>query len=581
MPLNPVPEEQLRDALRPLRADPARFEAAVRERLGTAVLRRREDPLANLPPLLKGAAALLPLALFTGCRTRESAVPTAGGARLVGYLAFPAISLFVLLGAAILGVAKIRGIQRENRPSFDDAQAEAEAALLWWGRHKWPAYLVFAATLALMWIGATWLLFLFYILSFGVLLFVLSSFARLGLGNRALIGQSCMTGLLFLGQLTASFSVGDDDIHFLDQKVISVVFFGGAMLVLACFARLPDAFGDRRTSPIVGWPRAALLAVLLVPLCVWMLGPILRPATPGRIKAYVESFREAPYSTASWRPWAIVARWAIDSKLDPDLTGARRFLDREIDGEQNPVILGDAFRVGLIPADQIRLLRDYESGRRSLLEDPRRILLKRPITSLSQQEWIIRASVLVGDLTDQDRDDLEKRLLASLDGLTDSPYDVIGEGLLATRLLEVIGRPVDPARYRARVHDWLRKFHSRSGGGFQLAGGFKTYLNMPTGSVETTAAAVELMEVYGVPDGLDLNWVRSFLKPMAMIRQTDEKWVAAVSLDRLNRLPGARQPSWPQVLYHERSLLAAMVLVGLCVYATLTSPRPKAEEIGA
>jgi hypothetical protein len=341
--------------------------------------------------------------------------------------------------------------------------------------------------------------------------------------------------------------------------------------------------GGRLRSPTGRWIWAGLLAVILVPLSAWLLSPILWPATPARIKAHVESFHEAPHSTASWRQWEIVARWAIESKLDPDLSGARTLLAREISGEQNPFILGNAFDIGLIRADQIRLLRDYESRRHSLFDDPYHLQEKRPILSLSQEDWVIRASILLGNLTAQERDYLEKRLLTTLDGLSVSPYDVIAEALLVTRLLEAIGRPVEPARYRDRVHDWLRKFHSMSGGGFQLAGGFKPYLNSSVGSVDTTAYAVELMETYGIPDGLDINWVRSFLKPMPLIRQSEEKWIAAVSLDRLNHLPDVRRPTWPEILYYERSLIAAMVLVGLCLYATLSSPSraPNTEGIRA
>ena len=163
------------------------------------------------------------------------------------------------------------------------------------------------------------------------------------------------------------------------------------MLVLACYARDLNGPAGRRVPPVGRWSRAALLAVLLVPLSAWFLNPILRPATPARIKAFVESFHEAPYSTSSWRSWEIVARWAIESKLDPDLSGARRLLAREIAGEQNPFILGNAFTVGLIRADQIRLLRDYESWRHSLFDDPYQIKVKQPISSLSQEDWIIRA----------------------------------------------------------------------------------------------------------------------------------------------------------------------------------------------
>ena len=71
----------------------------------------------------------------------------------------------------------------------------------WWHGHKWGVWLVFAATIAMAWVGATWLLFLFYIVSFGLLLYVLTSLAKLGLGNRLVIGQSCLMGLVFLGQV--------------------------------------------------------------------------------------------------------------------------------------------------------------------------------------------------------------------------------------------------------------------------------------------------------------------------------------------------------------------------------------------
>ena len=126
--------------------------------------------------------------------------PAAGAYKLLSYLAFPAISLFVLLGATVFSVAKIRSIQDENGSGLSDQEAIREALGEWWRRHKWGAGLVFAATMLLMLVGATWLLFLFYIISFGLLLFVLASLAKLGLGNRLVIGRSCLMGLMFLGQ---------------------------------------------------------------------------------------------------------------------------------------------------------------------------------------------------------------------------------------------------------------------------------------------------------------------------------------------------------------------------------------------
>jgi hypothetical protein len=83
------------------------------------------------------------------------------------------------------------------------------------------------------------------------------------------------------------------------------------------------------------------------------------------------------------------------------------------------------------------------------------------------------------------------------------------------------------------------------------------------------------MELYGIPDGLDLDWVRAFLRPLSY-RPMDEKWMAAATLERLNHLPGVARASWLEFLYYERTLLAAAVLVGLCIYATGASPKLKA-----
>src|SRR5262249_17521775 len=52
MPVNLIPEENLRTALRPCRVDPLTFEAAVRRRLDAAETERQHDPLAGLSPLL-------------------------------------------------------------------------------------------------------------------------------------------------------------------------------------------------------------------------------------------------------------------------------------------------------------------------------------------------------------------------------------------------------------------------------------------------------------------------------------------------------------------------------------------------
>ncbi len=586
MPVNLVSDDELRAALRPYRVDPATFEAGVRTRLEAAQRQRADDPLAGRSPFLRSAAAFLPLAILAGCKAspaESKLAPAAGGYKLLSYLAFPAISLFVLLGATVFSVVQIRNSREQNGSRLSDEQVIQEAIREWWSRNRRGAISVFVASVILGMVGATWLLFLFYILSFGILLGVLASYAKLGVGNRQMIGQSCLMGLVFLGQMAAFSGIGMQEIHFVDQTLVAAIFFGGTLILLPVI--LVSSPAANVSGQRMGAVRRRMIAVmyssLVVLLMTRMMNPILWPATPTRIKHFVESFDHAPYESSSWQQWEVVAKWAIQSKLDPDLSKPRELLAKEISGKQNPFILSNALRVGLLPADQLDPLKDYQELRRSLVDAPLG-LKPQVITSLDQHDWVIRAAVLRNDLSPQGRDLLEQRLHATLENLFEVPQVVLSDPLRATQLLEVLGRPVNRDQYRARVHDLLRKFHSTSGGGFQLAGGFKTYLTWPAeswmsqpGSLEPTAYAVELMEIYGVPDDLDLHWVRSFLKPTAS-RPADDKWVAAAIRERLNHLPGVTPPTWLEFLYYERCLLAAAVLVGLCFYATISSPKRKA-----
>jgi hypothetical protein len=577
-----VPEDDLYAALRSYRVDPDTFESAVLAQL-TAGSKRRSDVLANLSPSLRGAAAFLPLEVITPSQMTAAAklAPATGLYKLLGYLAFPAISLFVLLGAAVLSVVKIQRLRRENAATPIDDGASRASIVQWWSDHRWAATLVFVANLAMAWVGATWLLFLFYIVSLGILLYVLTSFAKVGLGNRVVVGPSCVMGLILLGQLAGFSGIGDQDIHLADQALIVPIFFCGALIVglITAGSKMGNsrrAIGLSKRARLIA--TAALIAIIGVQLTAWCMKSILWPATPARIKAYVESFDRAPFASASWQQWEIAGSWAVESKLNADLSGPRRLLATELAGEQNPFILGCAFRVGLLRPDQVSQLKHYEEERHLLLDDPMHVAVTQTISFPEQRDWVIRASVLRNELTAEQRDYLAKRLHLSLQESLAAPLTSIETPLRLTQLLEVIGRPVDPDQYRNHVHALLRKCHSTKGGGFQVAGGFKDYNadNLRVGSVTGTAYAVELMKIYGIPTEVDLNWVRSFLRPRA-IRLSPEKWMAAVTLDRLNNLPGVTQPTLLQAMYYERSLLAAVVLVGLCIYATVSSPTPGAD----
>lgn len=422
------------------------------------------------------------------------------------------------------------------------------------------------------WFGATWLLFLFYIVSFGLLVHVLKSLAKEGLASRFSIGSYCIMGLSLLGQLAGFPGIGEGDIHLLDQRLVMLTFFWGAFALAVLAPRYDNVprYGGRWFS-VIG------LLIILIPLTVVFTNQFYWPATPARIKAYVESFDRARFSSSSWSQWEIPARWTVEAKLNPDLTLPRRLLAAEIAGEQNPFVLGDAFRVGLVKREDIPKLRDYQSRLDSLL-DQRYSKEAKPISSVQQMDWVIRAAVMQDDLSAEQRDFLAKRLHATLENEFAASYVELKTVLRVTQLLEAIGRPVVPDRYREQVHELLRRFHSTASGGFALAGGFKRYESGRVGDLEATAYAVELMGVYGIPEGLNMDWVRSYLRPLST-RRSPQKWIAAVSLDRLNQLPGVTQPTWLETLYYERSLLAAATLVGLCIYATAAFPATRATEV--
>ncbi len=640
MSLDLIPENDLRAVLRPHRVDPEHFEAAVRQRLQSLQTQSASDPLVYLSPFVKAAAAFLPLEVLAGCQavpTVTKAAPAGGFYKLLSYLAFPAISLFVLLGATVFSFLKIRSIQAQGTANLGDQQATQESIQDWWRQHRLGASIVFAVSLILMLLGASSLLFLFYLISFGLLLFVLSSFAKIGIGNRDIVGRTCGMGLMFLGQATASVPIGGQEIHFLDQSLISVIFLPGVLFLVpfAGYGWRASAIQSYQPRPIprwywvffaafvllqlglVGWIwslgrmplqlRLGICAILvftalvpaggmllsrwimkrgqwtaiqrtpvifmlmfLIPLMAWNGRTLLWPATPQRIKQYVESFDHARFSSASWASWEILARWTIDAGLQPDLSKPLRLLNAEIAGIQNPFVLSSAMRTGLITPDQLSQLKNYDEKRRQLFS--RSPGLQPLAVHVEQYDWVVRTAVLKNDLSPTERDLLEQSLLATLDNPLDDKYVTLEKADHAVQLLSAIGRPIDRERYRSQIHGLLRAFHHTSGGWGRVNGGFRSYKSINAGDPKATAHAVQLMEVFGIPDDLNILWVRSFLRPGKIL---DQQWIAAATLARLNAIPTARFPTLFDYLYYERTILAAIALVGLCLYATFSSPVPR------
>ena len=534
MSVNLVSEEDLRSLLRPFQTDAAQFEADVMARLQVVSQRQVDDPLAGVSRLFRSAAAYLPLVVLPGCKA-TNVLPLGFAGQCLGILAFPAISLFFLIGATVLSLLKISQVRTSTEESGNAPLPEQEAIRQWWYDNKRGAVAVFLVSLGLAFVGATWILFLAYIVSFGILLIALTSLAKRGLGNRHVVGVSCGMGLMFLGQLASFPEIGSREIHFLDQSLISAVLMTGAFLLIM-IGHLNCARND--FAKALRWPLGLLTAAIVVPLVTWMSSSIIWPVSHNQIRKYVEGFERA----------------------------------------QNPFILGTGIRTGLMSSDQSHRLKNYQRSLRSLV-DVSDGLPPLQITSIEQLDWVIRTAIAQKDLTLREQNLLAQRLQVTLEKqLSEDSYVTLKTLLCVTRLLDLVDHPSSCDPFKERVHQLLKRFHTTHGGGFQFAGGFKTYLNweggawlQQPGSLESTASAIGLMERYGAPEGLDWNWVRAFLRPSSY-RRPDDKWIAASLLERLDHVPGITRPTWMEWLYFERTLLAAVLLVGLSLFATLIQP---------
>jgi len=314
MSLNPeselVPENELRAALRSYQVNAGNFAAGVQTRIQIGEVERANDPLANAPRLLRVAAALLPAPFVTGGKVAASAAPltnTSVFSKILAYAALPAISVFVLLGAAIVGIVGVRRVQKGNILANLDQQALRQATALWWRRHRWPTLMVYAITFALAWVGATFLMLLLYLISLGFMLFMLSGLARLGLADRRSIAGLLIAGLCQLAQISYLGTIRQThDIHFLDQSLLPAIFYCGVL------ALLPALFRGELASALQRRLRWLVVLVCVVAngvMIAWFSNSIWQPTTSEQIKSYVESFDHAPFKGASWRQWEIPAAW--------------------------------------------------------------------------------------------------------------------------------------------------------------------------------------------------------------------------------------------------------------------------------
>ena len=555
MPMSPPAPDEMRQALGLLRSDLTEFSQGVHDRIREAE-EAGAQPRGGASSLVRIAASILPLpvvggkVLLSGAKTGT----VSAGYKMLGYLALPAVGIFLMLGAFVFSAMHIGHTRTTG--SADPAE---DAIGAWWRKNGWIAAVFYVGHFATMLWGSGEFIFWLLILSFVGLAVLLSALSRAGLASRGAIARTCCLGMLFMA-MPIEIGPQHDTMGLFDGALGAGVLGLGAILVVLFGGPWPVP----RNRQGARW--GFVFGVL--PLTLFSLHSLVRPATPSTMQAYVESFDAARYHTASWHKWEVAARWLQEQGRDMDLRTPRAFLfDEEIDGDQNSFVLGVAMGTGLLAVGDLPRLRKLPEERDALLRESRRAS---PFISLEQRDWSIRALVLEGSLHEEDRDHLAARLDATWERLRDRPHGRLEEALLIKELRALLHHPGDVSAQRGDVYAWILAARTAKASGIRPNGGFSNYEGGTTDE-RATWAAVSLMQHFGVPDEVDLLRVRSSARPDGNIF-LGPNWTVAATRWKIDAIRG-RAPSLLETMQCERRLMACILLTLLVLYAVLRAPR--------
>jgi hypothetical protein len=358
----------------------------------------------------------------------------------------------------------------------------------------------------------------------------------------------------------------------------------------------------------------------------------LRPIDEMRMRAFVSGFDRPLADTVKWMHAGRTGEFLREERGDvPDLAVPRAIVaaawserhgQLELSDAGMPIVsLIGAARLGALPDDVWVTLRTDERAQsllrhRGPLSHPIavdlwiRALARSPGTPGLKPE---PSSELTEDLTTEPTSELQREgTRERIRDLTPEQRDLLAEGLLggwprpdAPRalqdmericdLLDEIERPIETDAQRASVHaaltDSWRGLDSQRPYAAGFVGDGVTPSSGPASEVlmvEPTHAAVVLMQRFGEPEGIAIDRVRAFLARMATpslvevlaprslryLTVQEHRYRAAVALHTLMddarlRPDASERPSLARVILGERILLAAILLVALCLFATL------------
>jgi hypothetical protein len=563
-----IDEQELRNALEALRPDRDAFEAGVRSRLNSMPQRETQNLQAyEDSPWLQVAASMVPLSLFSKPAIASTLIPIGKvslGYKLAGYAALPALSVLIMVGATLIALFRIRKAHVSPLSDSPDAANQQSAILLnWWRSFGFiPACLSFVALIVFL-LGYPFPVFIFFLSSGIAMVALITRLGHAGLIDRQTVGSSLIPSLFGLAQVTQIVSGVESGCHLLDQGLVMMILLLAGILLCAVLT-LEKSNGSRTVEKSIAYAVAAVLVFGFFGGSIW------NPMSTKKMKSHVEAFDRAIYSSVSWQHWSVPAVWLQQSGFALDLSKPRALLQAEIEGEQNPFVLGVASRTGLIvPADLSRV-RDRFDERKRLLDPYAR---DQAILSIGQLEFSLRSLVMLDQWNEGELDLLESRLLATIRESVSPASAGLVDALVATQLLKAIDRPCKDGSIRQQMQQKLVALQRSR---FNLGGrngGFALYPTLDHSDLHATVSAVELMEHYGVPSELNVMAIRSFLRP-AMVDswQSDRAAMRATIRMRLESLTQVPSLTWWDYVCHEPAIAMATIFAMLCFFATLGCP---------
>jgi len=576
-----IPEDDVRELLRPHRPDPAAFRAGVARRIAERERDReagreaddgRERPFRSA--LMRRAAAVL--------GAESLALPAAG--KLASSKALPvALALPALLFAGALGglFAGARSLARTGREA-DTVPADPLAPLRVpgsrWGRQALPQ-----AT-------SRW----YVLLQLGSVVVMLAPFL---FGARHAIDVLMVALLGSMALLVTSVRTLAEEVGLERRRVrtlcaVLLTELASGALMWTLVAPMRDVASDLG----LGWSMAALLVGIV--LCtqpgkprlaaalgsaafVVLLNPLGRTAsTPGSLLSQVAGYDLATDDLQAWDEAAAIAEaLRMVGEDRAELAEVRASVERAIESgeDAHPSVWTSAWRMGLIDDAHWRLLARRQGEARALDR------LLDPSGKLGTDYYLYRVPML---LATRELDAGERAaLIAKIErSWPDGGHDEIGQAATCVRALDAIGRPDLADARAADVAELLRRcWIGARGGLFANVGGFTSDPEkFDTSFPEPTWNATWLMARFDVPDGIDLRLLRGHLRsqarafwlfgdPNAYLHGEDR-----ASLLLLERGIGMPARTVLEHVLGERLLLAMLALIALCRIA-IAQARPEPE----